>query len=633
VKILRQNGANWTRRGKLPRSFAGPLCFVKPRWFAMRGVLAGTALAILAAMPVIAQDWHAAPAAQTVAVERTGAVPTHDGLRLRLMAGAGSVSILTDASNEVRYRVRVQAESGDPAAAVLVRQFTVTANAAPRGVTLTGAMPGDSNLARVQVSYEVHVPRHYDLTISTEAGDITAQDIAGRVTLSTGGGDIRIGNVAEAGAKQGQASADEFTVRLATGGGHIFTGDIAGGLRAVTNGGHITAGNVHGDAVLHTDGGHIQVGRVTGTAQLYTGGGNIVAEDAGDGVLAETAGGRIEFGTAEGAIHAHTGGGGIRIARLAGPTELASSNGGISLEGVEAPLRVSTATGSITASFSPLFPEGSAASTADGAAGNVSGNALGAPGRGPRQWAEASELVSGQGDIIVYLPRRIAVTIDAQVDDASGHHIVADPSLPLRVNYANSPSGRAVHGKCDVNGGGEVIHLRTSGNIMLRYLDAQTAPQAGQAAAPGLQGQGQFANEQAAGVSGAVAADAAADAAGADTVGSEADTRFAALMGMFDELWWGGVRVDPEQQQKRLVHSTMPDYPEAAREAGIEGDVALRVWIGKDGAVSGMDALSGDPVLVRAAMRAVEQWRYQPALLAGRPVSIVTTVMLAFRLR
>jgi TonB family protein len=116
-------------------------------------------------------------------------------------------------------------------------------------------------------------------------------------------------------------------------------------------------------------------------------------------------------------------------------------------------------------------------------------------------------------------------------------------------------------------------------------------------------------------------------------VGSEADTRFAALMGMFDELWWGGVRVDPEQQQKRLVHSTMPDYPEAAREAGIEGDVALRVWIGKDGAVSGMDALSGDPVLVRAAMRAVEQWRYQPALLAGRPVSIVTTVMLAFRLR
>jgi TonB family protein len=115
--------------------------------------------------------------------------------------------------------------------------------------------------------------------------------------------------------------------------------------------------------------------------------------------------------------------------------------------------------------------------------------------------------------------------------------------------------------------------------------------------------------------------------------GSDADTRVALLMGMFDELWWGGVRVDPEAEQKRLVRSMMPDYPAVARDAGIEGDVALRVWIGKDGAVTGMEALSGEPVLVRAAMRAVEQWRYQPGLLMGRPVNVVTTVMLAFRLR
>lgn len=123
------------------------------------------------------------------------------------------------------------------------------------------------------------------------------------------------------------------------------------------------------------------------------------------------------------------------------------------------------------------------------------------------------------------------------------------------------------------------------------------------------------------------------EAPNADAADIDSDTHLAALMGMFDELWFGGVRVDPEDQQKRLVRSTMPEYPEVAREAGIEGDVALRVWIGKDGAVTGMDALSGDPVLVRAAMRAVEQWRYQPALLMGHSVSIVTTVMLAFRLR
>lgn len=253
-----------------------------------------------------------------------------------------------------------------------------------------------------------------------------------------------------------------------------------------------------------------------------------------------------------------------------------------------------------------------------------------------RKARRGSQLASGQGDIIVYLPRMIAVTIDAQVDDASSHRIVADPSLPLRVNYANSAGRRGVHGECDLNGGGEVIHLKTvAGNIMLRYLDANAfASQFGLDAAPGPQEQGL--HIQAAGVSAAPrGGPASGPASGEDAIGAgvDADTRVALLMGMFDELWWGGVRVDPEAEQKRLVRSMMPNYPEVARDAGIEGDVALRVWIGKDGAVTGMEALSGEPVLVRAAMRAVEQWRYQPGLLMGRPVNVVTTVVLAFRLR
>ncbi len=580
-------------------------------------MLATAALGLLGVLLAVAQDGRVAPATPST-VERAGTVPTRDAMRLRLQAGTGSVSVYADASGEVRYRVHVAAETGNAAAAMPAKQFTVTANATPRGVALTGAMPEGSGLARVQVSYEVHVPRHYDLAISTEAGDIVVRDITGRVTLSTGGGDIRIGNVSEIGAAQGNSEADLFVARLTTGGGRIVAGNIDGGLRAQTSGGQITAGNVRGDAVLHTEGGQIQVGRVTGAAQLTTGGGNIVAEDAGDGVEAETGGGRIEFGSAAGAIRARTGGGGIRIAHLNGPTQLASSNGGVSLQGVEAPVHVSTGTGSITASFSPRFAAG---------------------GRGAQN-AGSSQLASGQGDIIVYLPRMIAVSIDAQVDDASGHRIVADPSLPLRVNYANGAGGRGVHGECDLNGGGEVIHLKTAaGNIMLRYLDTSAiASTAGEGAGPGPQAQDL--RVQAAGVSNAPrggpgGGPASGPVSGEDAIGagSDADTRVALLMGMFDELWWGGVRVDPEAEQKRLVRSMMPDYPAVARDAGIEGDVALRVWIGKDGAVTGMEALSGEPVLVRAAMRAVEQWRYQPGLLMGRTVNVVTTVMLAFRLR
>lgn len=105
------------------------------------------------------------------------------------------------------------------------------------------------------------------------------------------------------------------------------------------------------------------------------------------------------------------------------------------------------------------------------------------------------------------------------------------------------------------------------------------------------------------------------------------------LARLFDAFFWGGIRVDPVEQQKHLVASVPPNYPEVARLAGIEGDVTLRVLIGEDGAVRDLRAVLGPPVLARAAMRAVEQWRYAPALVDGRPVDVVTTVTFAFHLR
>ncbi len=107
-------------------------------------------------------------------------------------------------------------------------------------------------------------------------------------------------------------------------------------------------------------------------------------------------------------------------------------------------------------------------------------------------------------------------------------------------------------------------------------------------------------------------------------------SRFARL---FDAVFWGGIRVAPMEQQKHLVVSIPPNYPEVARLAGIEGDVTLRVLIGDDGTVRDLHPVLGPPVLARAAMRAVEQWRYAPALVDGHPVDVVTTVTFAFHLR
>jgi TonB family protein len=554
-----------------------------PYWL----LLAFLAIAVL---PATAREPGAAtspaPAsAPRVSAVRSGNVPTRDGLRLTLTADAGNIRVFTDASNEVRYRVIVEAEASDPAAGQRLEQFSLTKRATPTGVAITGQMPAPRDADRVWVTYEVHVPLRYSLEISTQAGDISTQDIDGRVVLSTGGGNIQAGNIGDGDARQEHAPAGLRRVllaRLDTAGGHIVVGDVAGSLRASTAGGHITAGNVDGDATLQTGGGHLHVGRVAGAARLSTGGGDIVAERADQGVTAETGGGRIEFGEAAGAIQARTAGGGVRIDRIAGPTELNSSDGGILLAGVQAPLHASTRTGTITAWFSPQF----------------GGDA-----------ASPSELASVQGDIIVYLPRKMALTIDALVEHGMDGRIVADPSVPLRVSNENSASGRALRGQCDLNGGGRVLHLRTaSGNIQLRFLPPD--------------GTAVVATSSNARVSEATGV--------ADAI---APSTFDELRRRFESLWLSEIPIVAAEQQSRLVHSVAPEYPEIARQAGVEGDVTLRVVIGKDGAVEDVAPISGEPVLMRAATEAVERWRYSPETVGGRPIGVVTTVTVAFRLR
>jgi protein TonB len=70
-----------------------------------------------------------------------------------------------------------------------------------------------------------------------------------------------------------------------------------------------------------------------------------------------------------------------------------------------------------------------------------------------------------------------------------------------------------------------------------------------------------------------------------------------------------------------------------ARQAGIEGTVSMRVMINKEGAVEKVDVISGEQALQMAAITAVRQWRYQPFLLEGNPVPVVTTVNVKFQIQ
>ena len=76
-----------------------------------------------------------------------------------------------------------------------------------------------------------------------------------------------------------------------------------------------------------------------------------------------------------------------------------------------------------------------------------------------------------------------------------------------------------------------------------------------------------------------------------------------------------------------------PIYPPEAREARVQGVVIMEATISRTGEVSDVEVLSSVPLLDEAAVAAVRQWRYEPTLVDGEPVSILMTVTINFRLR
>jgi protein TonB len=79
-----------------------------------------------------------------------------------------------------------------------------------------------------------------------------------------------------------------------------------------------------------------------------------------------------------------------------------------------------------------------------------------------------------------------------------------------------------------------------------------------------------------------------------------------------------------------LIHRVEPPYPTLAQVARIQGDVVLQAIIDKDGNIQDLALVSGHPMLVKAAMEAVRQWRYHPYELNGQPVEVETTITVIF---
>src|SRR6266550_4257835 len=90
--------------------------------------------------------------------------------------------------------------------------------------------------------------------------------------------------------------------------------------------------------------------------------------------------------------------------------------------------------------------------------------------------------------------------------------------------------------------------------------------------------------------------------------------------------------VSEEKSRRRALFSKSNPYiPSWPRRPELV-EVAIDSVIDEHGNVTQMKVVSGNPLLVTAALNAVEQWKYQPTLLNGQPIAVDMEVTVTFKL-
>jgi TonB family protein len=93
------------------------------------------------------------------------------------------------------------------------------------------------------------------------------------------------------------------------------------------------------------------------------------------------------------------------------------------------------------------------------------------------------------------------------------------------------------------------------------------------------------------------------------------------------------VRVGGKIRPPTKVKDVQPVYPAAAKSARVSGVVIVEATIGADGKVIDAKVLRSVPMLDQSALDAVKQWEFTPTLLNGKPVPVVMTVTINFKLQ
>ena len=92
------------------------------------------------------------------------------------------------------------------------------------------------------------------------------------------------------------------------------------------------------------------------------------------------------------------------------------------------------------------------------------------------------------------------------------------------------------------------------------------------------------------------------------------------------------LRVGGKVRAPKAISRPSPAYPALARQTRIQGDVLIDAILDMGGNVVQMQAVSGHPLLIPAALEAVKQWKYEPSYLNDQPISVQMIITVSFRL-
>ena len=344
---------------------------------------------------------------------------------LKLITDMGSVHVQGGNQQNITYTIskRVRAYSEQEAR----KQFeTIHISAGNSGETawIRGQSPRYYSSGReFHADFEVTVPNSIDLVNAhTGGGNLSVRNIQGKLEAETGGGNVDLDNISD-------------DIEAQSGGGNVNVGTVGSELKIETGGGRIEINNANGPIEAQSGGGNIEIVNCKRGAQVETGGGSISVGNCGGDLEAQTGGGSITAGQINGKVQLETGGGGIRLAGANGPVTAETGGGSLELHRMTHGAKAETGSGGIIAEFI-----GNGADFSD------------------------SKLESASGDIRVFLPENLPVTVFASVDVSDGRSIHSDfNDLKVTSEEDEGMGPRESYCQGKLNGGGKhSLHVHTT---------------------------------------------------------------------------------------------------------------------------------------------------------------------------